>query len=144
MWNKQKDMGNNNELVDEKIYWFYRYGMRIVPIVLMIGHWWLTWRFHAGGEEIAIMASGNMAAVKAMYAMAYVVPLVLMLPASYFFGFGWGWRIPFVYLAGVNAVRLMHGSLVATQAMEGADWVLVLLTVMLYVYWGVERILKRV
>lgn len=66
--------------------------------------------------------------------MTYLFPLMFMLPASYFYHLCWIFRIPFLYLAGVNMVRLYYGSWLIKNAMEDVDYVLVLMTALLYLY----------
>lgn len=119
-----------------RIYWLYRWGMRFAPMAMMAAHWLLlSWAY--GGEGRIPTIPGHNLMVVAGYVAAYIAPFAL-LPATYLFGFGWGWRIPFVYLAGVNLVRAAYGSLALTEAMRGADMGLIVVTLMLYAAWGVQ------
>ena len=58
----------------------------------------------------------------------------MLLPASYFYQLCWIWRIPFVYVIGVNVVRIFYGSWFITNEMYDADVILIILTCVLYVY----------
>lgn len=129
-----------NEEMEKRIFEGYKWGLRIVPAVLMAAHWWLTLRFHGNDWSISIEAEGNVMCVKALYVMAYVFPLLAMLPASYFYRLGRVWRIPFWYLAGVIAVRMWYGSWVITDAMEWADKALIAAAVMAYAHWAAQRV----
>lgn len=115
------------------IYWFYRWGLRVVPIVGMLSHWCLLgWVYCSPSERMPVWA-GSSVYMACTYFMCYVMPF-FMLPASYFMGFSWGWRIPFVYLAGVNLTRLSYGSLLALE-MFYADALLVVFVMLLYGCW---------
>lgn len=118
-----------------RIYWMYRWGMRFVPMAMMAAHWLLlSWAYDDGCMPAI---PGNNLMVVAGYVMAYLAPFAL-LPATYLFGFGWGWRIPFVYLAGVNLTRAAYGSIVPTAAMRDADTALVAATLLLYAVWAAQ------
>lgn len=124
-----------------RIYWMYRWGMRFAPMVMMAAHWlMLSWAY--GDEGCMPAIPGNNLMVVAWYATAYIAPFAL-LPATYLFGFGWGWRIPFIYLAGVNLTRAAYGSIVPTTAMCDADTALVAATLLLYAVWAVQTWRKR-
>lgn len=56
------------------------------------------------------------------------------MPASYFYQLCWIYRIPFVYLIGVNVIRMFYGSWLITNEMYDADLILIILTCALYVY----------
>lgn len=128
----------DREPMEKRIFVWYKWWLRIVPIVLMLCHWWLTWRFHGNGGEIVFVAIGNTACVKSLYVMAYVFPFVGMLPASYFYRLGWVWRIPFGYLAGVLVTRVAYGSWVITNEMEPMDKLLTISAACAYAYWLVR------
>lgn len=129
--------------IDTNIYWFYRWGAMLVPTMLMLAHWGLVWHCHSVGCVPVNVCNSGLLQV-ALYAMAYVVPGVLLLPATYFFGYGSVWRIPFVYLLGVNAVMVSYGSWEMNYETRCADVAMVLLTAMLYGMWAVRRLIQRV
>lgn len=116
--------------LNKDIFMLYRWGMMVVPIMLMAAHWCGVLYYHCLGMTNGANAGGLETAV--MYAMAYIAPMVLMLPASYFFKLCWIWRIPFAYLAGVNIIRLFYGSWTITEAMKQADYTLIFITIGLY------------
>lgn len=94
-------MEGRKTLLNKKIFEFYRWGIRIVPIILMLSHWFVV----SSTNELLIFPSSCTLYSISLYVMAYIFPLVFMLPASYFFKFGWVWRIPFWYLVGINIIN---------------------------------------
>lgn len=142
-------MGNSTILRTEEhpilhrsIFFFYEQGLKYVPVVLMLCHWCGTFSFHNNPREIIIDIKENETCIIFLYAMAYIFPLVFMLPASYFFRHCWIWRIPFIYIMGINAIRLYYGSFLVTNEMEDADFIIIILTIILYIY-GIIKILCR-
>lgn len=110
----------------EKLFWFYRIGIRVIPILLMV-YW-----FHHNAASMGLDLNENAVLVVSLYALAYVVLPAVLLPASFLFKFGWVWRIPFLYLAGVILIRLGHGTLCISETTRIADYTLIVLTLLLY------------
>lgn len=113
---------------------FYEWVMRYVPVLIMLAHWYGTWDFHHQPRPILLDNKDNEACVAFVYFMVYVFPIISMMPASHFFRLCWIYRIPFYYLIGVNAVRLIYGKWLITSEMVVANITLVILTVTLYFY----------
>ena len=116
----------------EKLFWFYRIGIRAIPIFLMVSHWFGVHWFHHNAAPIGLDLNENAVLVVSVYALAYVVLPAVLLPASFLFKFGWVWRIPFLYLAGVIPIRLGHGTLCISETTRIADYALIFLTMLLY------------
>ena len=116
----------------EKLFWFYRIGIRAIPIFLMISHWFGVHWFHHNAAPIGLDLNENIVLVVSVYALAYVVLPAVLLPASFLFKFGWVWLIPFLYLAGVILIRLGHGTLCISETTRIADYTLIFLTMLLY------------
>ena len=116
----------------EKLFWFYRIDIRAIPIFLMISHWFGVHWFHHNAAPIGLDLNENTVLVVSVYALAYVVLPAVLLPASFLFKFGWVWRIPFLYLAGVILIRLGHGTLCISETTRIADYTLIILTMLLY------------
>lgn len=92
----------------EKLFWFYRIGIRAIPILLMVLHWFGVYWFHHNAAPIGLDLNENAVLVVSVYALAYVVLPAVLLPASFLFKFSWVWRIPFLYLAGVILLTYSH------------------------------------
>lgn len=116
----------------EKLFWFYRIGIRAIPIFLMISHWFGVHWFHHNVAPIGLDLNENAVLIVSVYALAYIVLPAVLLPASFLFGFSWVWRIPFIYLAGVILIRLGHGTLCISETTQIADYTLIVLTMLLY------------
>ena len=116
----------------EKLFWFYRIGIRAIPIFLMVSHWFGVHWFHHNAASIGLVLNENAVLVASVYVLAYVVLPAVLLPASFLFKFGWVWRIPFLHLAGVILIRLGHGTLCISEATKIADYTLIILTMLLY------------
>ena len=116
----------------EKLFWFYRIGIRAIPIFLMISHWFGVHWFHHNAAPIGLDLNENAVLIVSVYALAYIVLPAVLLPASFLFGFSWVWRIPFLYLAGVILIRLGHGTLCISETTQIADYTLIVLTMLLY------------
>lgn len=116
----------------EKLFWFYRIGIRAIPIFLMISHWFGVHWFHHNAAPIGLNLNENAVLIVSVYALAYIVLPAVLLPASFLFKFGWVWRIPFLYLAGVILIRLGYGTLCISETTQIADYTLIVLTMLLY------------
>lgn len=116
----------------EKLFGFYRIGIRAIPILIMVLHWFGVYWFHHNAAPIGLDLNENAVLVVSVYALAYVVLPAVLLPASFLFKFGWVWRIPFLYLAGVVLIRLGHGTLCISETTRIADYTLIILTMLLY------------
>ena len=98
----------------------------------MVLHWFGVYWFHHNTASMGLVMNENAVLVASVYALAYVVLPAVLLPASFLFKFGWVWRIPFLYLAGVILIRLGHGTLCISEATKIADYTLIILTMLLY------------
>lgn len=78
----------------EKLFWFYRIGIRAIPILLMVLHWFGVYWFHHNTASMGLDLNENAVLVASVYVLAYVVLPAVLLPASFLFKFGWVWRIP--------------------------------------------------
>lgn len=116
----------------EKLFWFYRIGIRAIPIFLMISHWFGVYWFHHNSASMGLDLNENFVLIVSVYALAYIVLPAVLLPASFLFRLGWVWRIPFLYLAGVILIRLGHGTLCISDTTRIADYTLIFLTMLLY------------
>lgn len=116
----------------EKLFGFYRIGIRAISILLMVLHWFGVYWFHHNAAPIGLDLNENAVLVVSVYALAYVVLPAVLLPASFLFKFGWVWRIPFLYLAGVILIKLGHGTLCISETTRIADYTLIILTMLLY------------
>lgn len=135
---------NNDMTLNKNIFWYYRWGTMILPTLLMIFHCIGVVCFHNSDAIQSIFAKGSFTPLVLLYFItAYVMPFALLLPASYFFGHDWVWRIPFAYMLGVVTIRLSYCSLITSVSMKNADCALMFMTAMVYGYWFACRYLCK-
>lgn len=132
-----------NTNLSKRILRFYQRGLKIAPLALMLCHWYGVFDYHTNPREVVVACKENQYCIMYLYAMAYVFPVLFMLPASYFFKLCWIWRIPFTYFIGVNVSRLYFGALLVDQSMTHVDYFLVSLTASLYVYAFIQLSCSR-
>lgn len=136
---RKRQPSGTQEGLDKRIFWFYEWSLKYVPIVIMLAHWYGVFDFHSNPREILVCVQENESCIACLYGMTYVFPLLMMLPASYFYQLCWIWRIPFTYLIGVNVIRLFYGSWLITNEMYEVDVILIIFTIALYVHAFVVR-----
>lgn len=129
----------NLNTLDRGIFWLYEWTLKYIPIVIMVAHWYGVFDFHSNPRELLVNVKENEACIAYLYCMTYIVPVLLMMPASYFFQLCWIYRIPFVYCIGVNMIRLFYGEWLITNEMYDCDVVWIMMTCALYVYAIAER-----
>lgn len=125
-------------ILSKRIFKFYERGLKFFPLAIMATHWYGIFDYHHQPRQIMVVTDENEYCIMFLYVMSYVFPLLSMLPASYFFRLCWIWRIPFVYLMGVNVTRFYFGSWLISEEMVHVDFFLVFLTLMLYGYAFVQ------
>lgn len=131
-------------------FWWYEWALKYVPIVIMLVQWYGVFDFHSNPREIIVSIQENESCIAYLYCMTYVFPVLMMMPASYFYQLCWIYRIPFVYLIGVNVIRMFYGSWLITNEMYDADLIMIILVCVLYVYalatrqcWRVGKLFIR-
>lgn len=122
------------EILNKRIFWFYEWGLKFIPIFLMLCHWYGVFDFHSNPREILICIKENESCIAFLYGMTYVFPLLFMIPASYFYKLCWVFRIPFLYVIGVNMIRIYYGSFIITNEMKDIDYILILFIIAIYLY----------
>lgn len=142
MENKTKLKSLNR--LDRDIFWFYEWGLKYVPAIIMLCHWYGVWDFHNNPREILLCIKENEPCIAYLYCMTYVFPVMFMLPASMFYGLCWIYRLPFVYAIGVSVIRIFYGSWLITNEMEDVDFILIFFMMALYVYAFVTRQSRRI
>lgn len=120
--------------MNERIYWYCRWCVRVMPIVCACAHCLLVL---AGGAAVADAGDD------ALRDMACVTAVMLLtgalLPLSLLFALGAVWRVPFVYVAGVCMGRLVCGTWEPTAAMCSVCKTLALVCAVLYMWCAVKR-----
>lgn len=120
--------------LDRGIFWWYEWALKYVPLAIILWHWYGVFDFHSNPREIVVCIKENEACMTYLYCMTHIFPVIMMLPASYFYQLCWPWRIPFVYMIGINVVRVFYRSWLITNEMYDVNIVLIIFTCVLYGY----------
>lgn len=120
--------------LDRRIFGLYQFGIKWVPVFLMLGHWYGVWDYGYQPRPTILDTEQNGNCIIWLYCLAYVYMPIAMLPASYFFKYCWLFRVPFIYFFGVNAIRLYYQHwLITPEQLEGHH-IIIILTIILYAY----------
>lgn len=122
------------EWLDRRIFRLYEFGLKWVPVVLMLVHWYGVWDYGQHPRPIFIDTNDNGMCIIWLYVMAYIFMPLAMLPASYFFHYCWMFRIPFIYFFGINAIRMYYGNWLIRTEQVDAHHIFILFTIILYAY----------
>lgn len=122
------------EWLDRRIFNLYEFGIKWVPIVLMLGHWYGVWDYGHHPRPVFVDTEDNGACIVWLYILAYVYMPLAMMPASYFFHYCWIFRIPFLYFFGINAIRCYYGNWLIRPEQLEAHHIFIIFTIILYIY----------
>lgn len=136
--------------LDRGIFWWYEWALRYVPLIVMLWQWYGVFDFHSNPREIMVCAEENEACMAYKFCMSYIFPIVMMLPASYFYQLCWPWRIPLLYMIGTSIIRVFYRSWLITNEMYDVNIVLIIFTCALYGYafvteqsWRIGRLFVK-
>lgn len=130
-------------ILERRIYYFYFHAVKWAPVVVMLVHWYGVFDYVSSPHNALQTVSNSSVCTVFLYLLAYVYMPLMMLPASYFFKLCWIFRIPFLYFFGVNAIRLYYGSLLITEEMVDSHLVIIVFTLIMYVYGFTQIACRR-
>lgn len=133
---------HNGRGFSKRLLKFFRWSAKWVPLTIMVTHAYGMWEFSTHPREMFILQSGNMACYIFIYAMVYVLPMMLIL-ASRFFWLCWRYRIPFFYYIGVNSIHIGYGSIFTTNDMIPSQHCLCIMTLGFYIYGFTDMFLRH-
>lgn len=125
---------------NRRILKFFRWFCKWIPVFIMFVHAYGMLEFANHPREMIIPIKGNTACYMFIYLMVYIMPMVIIF-ASRFFFLCWRYRIPFFYYFGVNAIHICYGSIFTTKDMVMAEYSIMLMTALFYVYGFFELFL---
>lgn len=123
-----------NEWLDRRIFSLYEFGIKWMPIALMLAHWYGVMDYGMKPHPVFVDTNDNGICIIWLYILAYVYMPLAMMPASYFFHYCWIFRIPFLYFFGINAIRLYYGNWLIRPEQLEAHHIFILFTLILYAY----------
>lgn len=117
-----------------KLLTLFKYYCKVMPIFIMVFHAVSMYFFAQHRKEMCVWFEENMLSYALIYFSVYIHPLVLIL-ASRFFWLCYRYRIPMIiYMFGINAVHIVYGSIFTTNEMIGANIVIMVMTLIFYLY----------
>ena len=118
---------------------FFKWYCQIMPIFIMVFHIACMYVFDQHSKEMGIWYKENMICYAFIYFAVYIHPMIII-PASRFFWLCYRYRIPlFIYFLGVNAVHIVYGGIFTTNEMVRPTIVIVVLTLLFYVYGFIDK-----
>lgn len=130
-------------LLDRGIFKLYEFGIKWMPIPIMLGHWYGVYDYAHYPRAVIVDTDINGDCVIWLYILAYVYMPLAMLPASYFFHYCWIFRIPFLYFFGINAIRLYYHNWMIRPNQLDAHFIFILFTIILYAYGLTKKIIEN-
>lgn len=138
-----KKVDRSMPTVEERMIWkFYEWGVVIAPILLMLTHWYIFYRFSLNNEELLHYSKSNEICIAWIYTLLYLYMPVMLLPASYFFRWCNLFRIPFIYFIFINVERCYYGSWFCTNEMVDTHYILIYCIACIYVMEITELLIK--
>lgn len=130
-------------LCDRGIWCFYKWGVIIAPLALMLSHWYIFYVFSQNPHELLKYSEVNEICIAWIYSILYLYVPLMLLPASYFFKKCDLFRIPFVYFIFINMERLQYGSWFCTNEMIETHYVLIKCIIGIYGFEMLGMLLKN-
>lgn len=145
--NKSVDDDGNQQssqptLCDRTIWNFYKGGVVIAPLLLMLSHWYIFDVFSRNSYELMRYSEENEICIAWIYSILYLYVPLMLLPASFFFKRCFLFQIPFIYFMFINMERWQYGSWFCTNEMIETHKVLIKCIVGLYAF-DIFRLLLR-
>lgn len=125
------------------IWTFYKFGVIITPILIMISHWLIFWGFSQNNKEVMKYPEENEFCIAWIYSLLYLYIPIMILPASYFFRWCNLFRVPFVYFIFINVERWYYGSWFCTNEMIDTHYILIYCIWCIYVMELTEIVLRH-
>lgn len=126
-----------------KIIWkFYEIAVILLPIIIMLSHWIVFYSFSQNTQEL-IYYKNNEICIAWLYIMVYLYLPLMLLPASFFFGWCHFWRVPFIYFIFINIERIVYGSWFCTQNMIDTHYILIYCILGVYIMELIEVICRK-
>ncbi len=132
-----------SRMLERRIYYFYFHAVKWAPVIVMVFHWYGIFDYASTQDDVLQTIRMNRLCAAFLYFLSYVYMPLMMIPASFFFKLCWIHRIPFFYFFGINAIRLYFGSLLITKDMLDAHIIIIIFTLILYIYGFTQIACRR-
>lgn len=113
---------------------------KYAPILVMLLRWNGISQFYSNKMEITLWYEENEEPVWFFYFITYILYPISLWKGQVLHRLCVEWRIPILYIAGVNVIHIMFGSIVITNDMYCCDIFLIALILILYAYVAVSKL----
>lgn len=113
---------------------------KYAPILVMLIRWYGVSQFYDNKIEITLWYEENEEPVWFFYFITYILYPISLWKGQVLHRLCVEWRIPILYIAGVNVIHVMFGSVVITNKMYCCDMFLITLILILYAYVAIGKL----
>lgn len=117
---------------ERSIWTLYKWCAVIVPLGIMLSHWYIFYVFSQNTHEVLDYPEANSICIAWIYSLIYLVIPAIFLPATYLFRRCNLFRVPFVYFIFINVERWYYGSYFCTNEMVDSHYILIYCTLCIY------------
>lgn len=104
---------------------------KYAPILVMLFRWYGVSQFYDNKMEITVWF---------FYFITYILYPISLWKGQVLHRLCVAWRIPILYIAGVNVIHVMFGSIVITNQMYYCDMFLITLILIIYAYVAISKL----
>lgn len=119
-------------LSERTIWKGYQWGAVILPIVIMLSHWYIFYVFSKNTQEVLKYPEANEICIAWIYSLLYLIIPLMLMPATYLFRWCNLFRVPFVYFIFINVERWYYGDWFCTNEMVDTHYVLIYCIMCIY------------
>lgn len=113
---------------------------KYAPILVMLMRWYGVSQFYSNKMEITLWYEENGEPVRFFYFITYILYPISLWKGQVLHRLCVEWRIPILYIAGVNVIHVMFGSIVITSQMYYCDMFLITLILITYAYVAISKL----
>lgn len=113
---------------------------KYAPILVMLMRWYGVSQFYDNKMEIKLWYEENEEPVWFFYFITYILYPISLWKGQVLHRLCVEWRIPILYIAGVNVIHIMYDSVVITKQMYYCDMFLITLILILYAYVAISKL----
>lgn len=120
-------------LSERTIWKGYQWGAVILPIMIMLSHWYIFYVFSQNTQEVLKYPEANEICIAWIYSLLYLIIPLMLMPATYLFRWCNLFRVPFIYFIFINVERWYYGDWFCTNEMVDTHYVLIYCIICIYV-----------